>query len=198
MRAEVPTPEELNDGAATVLADPRFRPPSPTWWQRALEWVLEQIELPNDTGWMGEVLGFVLLAAVLVAVAWVLKGIRKRRRAEASDVTVHTHVNVRTSRAEWLAKARQADEAGDWPQAVRCYFRATAAGLVEQAVVVAEPGATNREYIDDLRRDRPTVAPTFEDAAGLFESVYYGNAPASGTDGARQADLDGAVIGQVK
>lgn len=197
---EAPPADELNRRADEILARPEFLPPSRTLMERILDWIGDQIsdvigtEVPG-----GSLIGWLLLGAILTALVVLVVRVAPRRLRVASQSKAAVSVlDGGTPRADWLAAAADAQASGDWAEAVRCWYRASVAGLGEKGMVSRSPGAPNSELRQDLATAQSAVGARFDPAATRFEEIYYGGEPAAEADDRRQAQFDDEIMGAAK
>lgn len=172
--------EEGQRLARDELSDPVYQAAEPSLierlWMRFGEWLDELTsrvgaEVPG--GW---VLGAVLLVLAVLAVAglvYLAPSRRARRRGAVLDAgPVHTARDHR-SRAEDRAAA------GDFAQAIRERLRAIGRELEERAVIAPRPGRTATELAFEAAEALPGHRTTLEEAARVFNDVWYGERPAT-------------------
>jgi hypothetical protein len=80
---------------------------------------------------------------------------------------------------------------------LRCRYRALAAQLVARKVVPDIPGRTVGEHRADVRAAAPAAAPSFDEAAELFESAWYGDQPTGADENARFRAMSDTVEREV-
>ena len=172
-------PDTVRQAVDEVLARPEFQRPSPGWLQRLrMEAVdlLERIVGSLLGGGRGAVLAWVVLAAVVVAVALVAfrfaRGVTRDPGLAAPSVDLR-----RRTPAEWLAEAEEAERAGRRRLGLRCRYRVLVAELAERGLVEEVAGRTSGEYRVEVATGVPAVATEFDGATELFERAWYGDLP---------------------
>ncbi len=179
-------PDEARRRAEQILERPEFVEPTPSWAARALarvaEWLGRLFELVfgplGAGGGVGQLLGWVILALVVVALVVVI--VRAVRRWESKSKNedgskVISSVRSGLSAAQWSEKAREHEIAGEWSAAVRCHHRAAVADLVAKAGV-AEPVGSTSGYWRNEAEVRQLA--DFDSITEVFEDVWYGGEPA--------------------
>ena len=207
MIAEPPVPghdaDEVRRLADEILAGPEFAAPDRPFPQRALDWVLRQLERlfggdgdPSGVGsgggaggsaWLTIVL-LVLAAVLVVVVARALRGTWVRRRRVADD-DLDVDVEGRRSAAAWDELARRLEAEGRWKEAMRARFGSLVERLVERGIVADLPGRTTGEYRQEVSGALPEVGPAFAEASELFDRAWYGDLP-TGPDEAGRFTAD--------
>lgn len=183
--------DEIRNGAEEILGRPEFQPPPKSLYQRALDEIGERL---NDflnalvSGGRGAVLAWLVLAAVIGAVAYLLvRGLQRDRRQKSAPSLDTVDVDARRPPADWAAEAARFAATGAWRDALRCRYRWLIASLAGAGVVDEVPGTTAGEYRTLVGAARPSVAGEITDATAMFERAWYGNAP-TGSDEASSFD----------
>jgi hypothetical protein len=165
--------------AELELADPAYRSAQPGLIQRAIEWIIEQVQLlitrvseAAPGGWWG-VLGLVLLLVVAALFA------RWRMGPVSRSATVTFTVDPGTSAAEFRARAELAAGAQDWPQAVSARMRALVRRCQERGLIDDRPGWTADEVAAEVGQQLPGTMEPLAEAARVFDDVRYGGRPAT-------------------
>jgi Domain of unknown function (DUF4129) len=194
--ADVPvdlTREQAQRLAQLELADPAYRAAQPTLLERAVTWVIDQVQQLVDRvsqaspgGWWG-VLGLVVLL-VLVAVV-----VRWRVGPVTRAGTLRFTVDPGTSAAELRARADQAAAAGDWSRAVAERMRAVVRGAQEHGLIDERPGWTADEVAAALGERLPGATPDLARAARVFDDVRYGGRAADAESYAAVSRADRAT-----
>ncbi len=174
-------PANTAERARTILAQPRFDAPTPSWWDRLWRRLLTRfLDFLGRLGSVpggGVALALVTLGAV-VALAVAVSAELGRRRARR----VETERSFR--RAAELGfdpdtvdrAAEEAAHEGHWSEAVRLRFLAGLLRLDADGVVRFAPGLTNHEVAETLR------SPTFDRLAEQFDAIVYGGRQAGPDD----------------
>lgn len=173
--------EEARRLAILELADPAYRRAEPSLLQRAVSWIIEQLEKVVDRaadaapgGWLG-LLG--LLALILVTVLF----IRWRIGPVARTTELVFQVDPGMSAGEYRRRAEELAAAGRFDLAVTERMRALVRGAQEAGVLDAQPGWTADEAAQIIGAAQPRAATELVRAARVFDEVRYGG---------RQADAD--------
>jgi hypothetical protein len=197
----VPPPQEVRDAAKHILSRPEFREPPKSLYERATDWIGEQLDRIISallSGGRGSVVAWVALLAVLGLVGFLLwrlvRGARRGPRRRAAPIEVTT--DVRRSAAEWDRDADDHERAGRWRDAIRCRYRALVARLGAAGVVDADD--VSRTAGEDRLAVRHAMAGdaarSFAEAADLFERAWYGQRPTGEEDGERIRRLSDDVL----
>ena len=133
---------------------------------------------------------FLLLA---LALAWLVS--RARRTAGTTRPRAVVLLDERVSAAELRGRAERALAEGRAADAVVDGFRALAVRQVERGRLDDLPGATAHEVADALGTTYPSERPRVDHTARLFDSVLYGDRPASPEQAAAVLALDDALAG---
>ena len=170
--------EEARRLAALELADPAYRRAEPSLLQRAVSWIIEQVEKVVDRaaeaapgGWLG-LLG--LAALVLVVVLFV----RWRIGPVTRTTELVFQVDPAVSAAEYRRHAEELAAAGRFDLAVTERMRALVRGAQEAGVMDAQPGWTADEAVRIIGAAQPQAATELARAAEVFDEVRYGGRPA--------------------
>jgi hypothetical protein len=180
--SEVPidlTREEARRLAELELADPAYRAAQPGLIQRAIDWIVEQVQQlvarvseAAPGGWWG-VLGLVVLVVLGILFA------RWRIGPVASAATLRFTVDPATSAREFRARAEQAAHAGDWARAVNERMRALVRGCQEHGLIDDRPGWTADEVAAEVGHRLPGAQELLRAGARVFDDVRYGGRPAT-------------------
>ncbi len=191
---------DVADRIDRSVRDVLSRPPyaeEPNPLDRLVQWVLDRL---GDVGLSDGVLGvlawvvrglvWAVVVAVVVVVLWLVLrrvGLGAFRRAGRDDGPTTSVGSVDRSAADWLARARAAEDRGDHREAVRAAYRAVVVHLVALEAVPAMAGATVGDHRSALRHSDVVAvmeAHGFDAASDVFERVWYADEPA-GADDAR-------------
>ncbi|MCU1677446.1 MAG: integral rane protein [Frankiales bacterium] len=134
---------------------------------------------------------FLLLTAGLV---WLLS--KARRTARAARVRGAVLTDERITADELRARAERALAEGRNGDAVVDGFRALAVRQVERGRLDDLPGATAHEVAVALATAHPGQRQRVDRSAALFDSVLYGDRPASPGQAAEVLQLDDALVGR--
>lgn len=185
--------DEAREAARTELADPAYADAEPSWPEQAAEWLVERIEdvITTVSGVSpGGVLGLVILLALLVVVAVVVRlrvgGLARAYRSGGGPV-----LDGRTATAaEHRDAAETAIAAGDVGTAVVERFRAIVRELEQRGVLDEQRGRTADEVAAQAGVVLPASADGLRAAARAFDDVYYGDRPATVEVYRMLADVD--------
>ncbi len=134
---------------------------------------------------------FLLLTAGLV---WLLSQARRTARAATVSGAVLTDETITAD--ELRARAERALAEGRNGDAVVDGFRALAVRQVERGRLDDLPGATAHEVAVALATAHPGQRQRVDRSAALFDSVLYGDRPASPGQAAEVLQLDDALVGR--
>jgi len=179
---EVPidlTREQARRLAELELADPAYRAAQPGLIQRAIEWIIEQVQQlvarvseAAPGGWWG-VLGLVVLVVVGILFA------RWRIGPVSSTASLRFTVDPTTSAREFRTRAQLAASSGDWAVAVNERMRALVRGCQEHGLIDDRPGWTADEVAAAAGQRLPGSDEQVRAAARVFDDVRYGGRPAT-------------------
>lgn len=190
-----PGRDEAREAAERELSDPVYAADDPSWFTRALQWVLERLgdllEAAADAAPGGY--GGLLVLAVLVVLAVVAVRLRLGRIAR-SATGERALFGSRDRSAEDHRRAADAHAArGEWAAAVRERLRAIVRGLEERDLLQARAGRTADEAATEAGRLLPGCADELLAAARTFDDVTYGDRPAGPEADAQLKAVDDAV-----
>ena len=161
---------EAREEAQDILADGRFRESElPRPFERPLNWLGEQFERVFGDLPGGSAVGWLILAALVLAVALAV-GLLLVRSRGPSAVT-RAGRETRSAQADPGRLEREADaaeQAGELELALRLRFRAGVLRLAERRLVDDPDGVTSGALVRLLR------SPEFAPAAVAFDEVVYG------------------------
>jgi hypothetical protein len=174
-----PTPDEARSALRRELLKPEYYDDNLierliTWLRRQLDKGVEAaVDLPPL-----QTFAAMLLAVLLVgALVWLVRRARGSARAPRDKQAVLTDEAV--TAAELRARAEAALADGRHEDALVDGFRALAARQVERGRLDDTPGATAHEVAGVLARQYPDRGSRVDTAAALFDSVLYGDRPAT-------------------
>lgn len=190
--------DEVREKADEILSRPEYLPESESLLDRGFRWVNEQIRdlLGSIFGQTGStIVGWIVLALALAAIIYLLWRVMPRSRLsrQAPDVVLERSELTRAGRAEWLSQAEQAEDEGNWAEAVRARYRATVAALIDRREVDDQLGATSGEYRRSFKAPPQRKEP-FGTVTDRFEEVWYGGATAQAHDAELLRRLDDSVL----
>jgi hypothetical protein len=191
-------PAEVREQVREVMERPEFDY-SPSWFERALDWIGEQLsnlfepgdEVAGGTfgGGIGALFGWLLIVLAVVALIWVVvwavrKRLRLGRRADEEPVSP-VEVEHRRRPEEWMADAERLEAEGAWKDAMRARYRNLVRVLVDRRQLPDVPGRTTGELRVDLDRTTPAAHDDFDTCSLLFELPWYGDVPTGPEENAR-------------
>lgn len=144
--------------------------------RRAAEWLAELLGQAGTAALAWALLGVAAVLVLLLAVRWA-------RRLTAEPATAEAVLDGPVRRpAEWVAEAESLRAEGRHREAVRAAFRGVVAGHADAGTVEEIPGTTVGEYRRQVTANHPAGVGSFDEAADLFEQVWYGDRSASSAD----------------
>ncbi len=131
---------------------------------------------------------YALVALLVIAVAWLLFQLWRRRGPRMDVVTAQTSPSVPNIADEnvsadqlpedgWLKLARELLERGELRLALRAYYLATLAHLAERNLVTLAKFKSNRDYQTELARRGhalPELFGLFHENVSVFDRIWYG------------------------
>jgi hypothetical protein len=175
----VPSPDDARSALRRELIKPDYYEGNLverliTWLERTLgEGVDAAVDLPP-----AQTFAAMLIAVLLVgALVWLASKARTGARAPREDQAVLTDEEI--TAAGLRARADAALAEGRHEDAVLNGFRALTARQVERGRLDDTPGATAHEVAGVLAREFPGERARVDRAASLFDSVLYGDRPAT-------------------
>ena len=197
----VPPPQGVRETAEEVLSRPEFRQPPKSLYERATQWLDEQLERVLSTllsGGRDSVVAWIALVAVVALVGFLLWRFitTTRRDPRIRTEPLHVTTEVRRTAAEWERDADEHERAGRWRDALRCRYRALVARLGSAGVVDDDDASrTPREHRLEADHALPVdAARSFAEAVDLFERAWYGHRPMGEGEGARFRSLADGVL----
>lgn len=174
-----PSPDDARSALRRELIKPDYY--EGNLFQRLIDWLQRLLDkgvgaatdLPPLQAFAAMLI-FLLLVAALV---WLAGKARLNARAPREQRSVLTDEEITASGLRARAEAALAD--GRHEDAVLNAFRALAARQVERGRLDDTPGATAHEVAGVLAREFPERRQRVDGAAALFDSVLYGDRPAS-------------------
>lgn len=161
--------------------------------QRALSWILEQLDSMPSLGLSNRAALLVVVgvvAVVLVVALRVAGPVRAGARRRRAGVL---HADDRRTSAQLRAAAETAAAAQRWSTAVADRYRAVVRGLEERDLLDERPGRTAHEAARLAGAALPAHAELLTQGGDLFDDVVYGGRPATPADDAAMRRLDDAV-----
>ncbi|MCP4221945.1 MAG: DUF4129 domain-containing protein [Actinomycetia bacterium] len=198
-------PERARDTADEILSRREFREEPPTLVERILDRLFEElgqflsVAFGGGRGlWFGYlVLGF----GVCLALYFLVRHNRWGRLGSSQGlvgVELETVDTRSPDRAEWLSRATEAEQAGQWRRAVYARYRALTAGLAASDELSADRSVTSGEHrttFSAAAKAEPERVASFEGATDCYEQVWFGGQAADQPDAAAMAGADQVVVG---
>ncbi|MEU7475976.1 DUF4129 domain-containing protein [Lentzea sp. NPDC042327] len=187
--------DEAREAAVRELSDPAYVSDDPNPVERALRWVLEQLdELFAGAGGMSGITAVTIIVAVVVLVVVVVR-LRTGRTGRALRSGAQVFGDAVMTAAEHRAAADRAAAAGDLAEAVRERFRAVVRELEQRGVLDARAGRTVAEVAAEAGRSLPGLADDLRGAAVQFDDVRYGGRTATDQGYRQLVSVDDRVRG---
>ncbi|MFK7916699.1 MAG: hypothetical protein AB8G14_01365 [Ilumatobacter sp.] len=180
-------------------------------------------DAPNPgagAGFIGQLLVFLLVAALVVAIAWLVmrwlsgegSGVVDSDEGELIDVdeSVDEAVDSRvidheTPPDRWRRQAADARERGDFREAIRCQYRGLIGDLARTGFVDEIPGRTSGEERSQVAEIAPrlgtigaAVATQFDIAADIFDEAWFDDDVVSAEDDRRFLAAEHPVLDAVR
>jgi hypothetical protein len=197
-------PDDIRDSADEILSRPEYQEAEPGLMERALDWVLERLGAVLGSavgGQQGYLVGYAILVAALVAAGYLLwrvfprgGGLRPR-----STPTVVSETITRLSRAQWLARAGEAEAAARWDDAVHARYHALTTGLADRHELSPELSVTSGEHRHSFTRGAVADAgrvQAFDGVTERFEEVWFGGAAAEPQDSRALVEADRRLLSE--
>ncbi|WP_193613510.1 DUF4129 domain-containing protein [Nocardioides lijunqiniae] len=190
-----PTPDEARSLLRRELLAPDYHDQDVV--RRVLDWIARQVD--GGTQSAGGAPGLQTFAVMVVVVllvgglAFLLSRIRRTARATDEEQPLLTGEDVTS--AELRARARTALEEERYEDAVVDAFRALALRQVERGRLDDAPGATAHEVALALGAAQPERRTRVDASARLFDSVLYGDRPATREQAMGVLALDDELAG---
>ena len=193
--------EEARRAADEILSRSEFREQSPTLIDRVLDRIfheLGQFLASIVTGGGGLWIGYVLLGlGTLAAFYFLWRHFPWRRGTDSADFVIEQETSERPSRADWLGRAGQAQQAGRWDDAVHARYHAMTAGLADIDQLSPDDSATSGEHrraFAQVADSQPQRLNGFDRATDRYEQVWFGGEVADRSDVDIMADADQIVL----
>lgn len=175
-----PDPDEARQWLLDELTKPVYHPRRP-WYQELLEW-LARAFTDSDEGLAGlrpaAAVALVVLLLVVVGVVVAVARSRLRAAPTAASGAAPLFDDARDSR-QLCAAADAAAAAGNWDLAVLERYRCLIRELDERLLIADQPGLTAIQAAALAGAALPPLAAQYGAAGQLFDSVVYGDTPAS-------------------
>ena len=152
--------------------------------------VVDAAAVAGGASALSTVLAVVLVVALIAALAWLVAVLVRQRRPSIDDIDQEDFdedldggvlqqriVDDEQPPQRWRRLAAEHRDAGRFRDAVRCEYRALVGDLARAGYVDEIPGRTSGEERTQLRHIAPSVASTFDEAADLFDTAWFDDAP---------------------
>jgi len=174
-----PSPDDARSALRRELIKPDYY--EGNLFQRLLTWLQRQLDKGVDAAVdlppLQTFAAMLIFALLLIALVWLAGKARLNARAPREERSVLTDEEITASGLRARAEAALAE--GRHEDAVLNAFRALAARQVERGRLDDTPGATAHEVAGVLAREFPERRQRVDGAAALFDSVLYGDRPAT-------------------
>lgn len=200
----LPSPAHIERLAHSILARPEFRRHATDIVDRVLgtiggwiEDLFSRLASAAGHGGAGAALSAAVVLVVLAGATWLvwwsLRSIR--RSPDRGEKTVTSEEGALDAPA-WFARADQAERSGDYPQALRCRYRASVSALASRGLLNEQPNRTAGDYRKEVLSALPDCYPDFAALSDAFESAWYGGAEVSLEQAIQAAELAWLVVGR--
>lgn len=193
--ADLPDREQAREAARQELQRRQYRDEQPSLTQRAIEWVVEQLQEVLDAasasvpggGW-----GLLALVLLIIGLAVLVLTRLRPTRSGTGKSALFSGLPERSA-DEHRRLADSLSSSGDHAGAVRERLRAIVRELESRGVLDPRPGRTADEVALEGGRAVPAVADSLREAVRLFDEVWYGGRTADSATYARLVALDTEV-----
>ncbi|MCW2768196.1 MAG: integral rane protein [Nocardioides sp.] len=190
-----PSADEARSWLRRELLNPEYHQQNVL--QQILAWLQRQVEdglaAAQDAPPLSTFAAMVVLVLLVLGLGWLLSRARWSARTREEERAVLTDEVV--TAAELRRRAEAALAEGRHEDAVVDGFRALAVRQVERGRLDDAPGATAHEVAASLAATYPHQRPRVAALAVLFESVLYGDRPATRDQAHGVLDLDNELAG---
>ena len=199
------TPDEIRRKADDILARPEYREARPGLVQRAVNWLTERLgevfsSVVGNSGSGGYYLGWIVLIMALLAAGWFLWKVLPRSGGLRRPGVAVAHESIpRASRAQWLARAAEAEAAGRWGEAVHARYHALTTALADRKVLPAAESTTSGEHRAAFAQGagpQPDRVAVFDGVTDRYEHVWFGGREAAPDDSRALAAADERLLEQ--
>lgn len=207
-------PDDIRDTACDVTApDQICRPPTPS--DADPPDLSDGPDVGGGAGFFGTLLVIVLIAALVLGIAWLVSKWMSGQRVDIDDVdddmsdlddSIDEVVDARvidheTPPDRWRRRAVAARDENDFRESVRCEYRALVGDLARAGHVDEIPGRTSgearaqvAELAPDLGERGRDVASQFDVAADTFDSAWFDDGEVTDADDARFVAASRSVL----
>lgn len=199
------TPEEIRRKADDILARPEYREAEPGLVERAVNWLSERLgqlfgSVVGNSGSGGYYLGYTVLLVALGAAAYIAWKVLPRSGDLRRPRATVTHESIpRTSRAQWLARAAEAEAGGRWGEAVHARYHALTTGLADRSALPAAESTTSGEHRTAFAQTagpQPGRVAVFDGVTDRYEHVWFGGQEAVPDDSQALVSADQQLLEQ--
>ena len=191
-----PSPDDARSLLRRELVHPEYH--ERNILQQILAWVdrfvSSSIDAASQAPPLSTFAAMVVFLLLAIGLGWLLSRARRTARAAREHGAVLT--DERITADELRARAERALADGRNGDAVVDGFRALAVRQVERGTLDDLPGATAHEVAVALATVHPGQRQRVDRSAALFDSVLYGDRPASAGQAAEVLQLDDALVGR--
>ena len=189
-RALEPSPDEASSLLRRELLKPEYF--EGNWVDRLLGWLDRLlgrgIEAANDFSPLSTFAAMLVAVLLVGGLAWLVARTRSSARTPSAKHAVLTNEVV--TAAQLRARAETALSEGRNEEALVDGFRALAVRQVERGRLDDTPGTTAQEAARVLSVEYPDQSSRVDGSAALFDSVLYGDRPATRGQAADVLELD--------
>ncbi|MFZ7945848.1 DUF4129 domain-containing protein [Neobacillus sp. 19] len=152
-----------------------------TWWERAKEWLAEQLEklfpvIKSADSASGPILiAIIVIVVILIALAaYFLTRNFRRNTILRKQKPLQSLIEINWTFGRHLEEARKYESSSDYTLATRHLFLALLLYLHDKGWLEARIWKTNWDYYDELRKVDQQNADQFYRLAYFFDEVTYG------------------------
>jgi len=197
-------PREVARALEAVMGQAGFAQQKPSWFERALERIVDWLEelFDFDAASVSDVFAtalYVLLGLLVAWLVWLVVSsiIRIRRaRAAARAALPPPPESLAQRLARLLGEARAAEAAGDHLRALRLYFWALVVGLSQRGELAYRDAWTAREMLERGRAGAD-VRARLDPLVREIDGKSFGGEACSAEDSARVAQVCREFLGGV-
>lgn len=199
------TPDEIRRKADDILARPEYREAEPGLVERAVNWLSQRLgevfgSVVGNSGSGGYYLGYTVLLLALGAAGYIAWKVLPRSGDLRRPRATVTHESIpRTSRAQWLARAAEAEAGGRWGEAVHARYHALTTGLADRSALPAAESTTSGEHRTAFAFNaapQPDRVAVFDGVTDRYEHVWFGGRDAAPDDSQALASADQRLLEQ--
>jgi hypothetical protein len=154
-------------------------------------------KLRARSAWIGRLIVWGFVLAVLVGLVWGLLQMERRwriRLVPEGDAPAAGAASARDWQL-WLGDASRAAAAGQWREAIHCVYWASISRLESRRLWPADRARTPREYLALVATDDPRK-PGLTRLTRSFERIWYGGRPAAEDDYRSAEELASGLISE--